>query len=396
MKHTQSVMNTIKQIRLNWNKVFNKRKYFTEIVKDDLDFQKSLSVEEQTLYRKWVELRKDVKFNFNVDTLKDNIWSPTDINDMELTINEVKNLQPYVDICKTSKDSTLWNVYRRMLSSASYSPNPGRLIRSYVRDRVSGKILGLISLGSDVSSLRVRDEFIGWSKENRFVDKKINHSCIGTTIIPTQPLGYNFLGGKLISVLTTSEEFRKEWYERYGDVLVMVNTTSLYGIHSQYNGIPHFKTLGVSSGKIKLTPTKDVFIKTKRWMNKIGLTIEVKDGTKMISARKQNQLGKMCKELGISVSKYNSGYERGVYSSMMYTNGKEFLCGKINQSELILNERYVNGDEKSINWWKEKCIKRYQKLMEESRIKDETLWYSPISKMDWNECKQTYLSDIGR
>ena len=389
-------MSTMKKIRLNWNKVFNKRNYFTEIVKDDLDFQKSLSVEEQTLYRKWVELSKDVKFGFSVDTLKDNIWKPTDITNMELTIDEVNNLQPYVEICKTSEDSSLWNVYRRMLSSASYSPNPGRLIRSYVKDRVSGKILGLISLGSDVSSLRVRDEYIGWSKDNRFVDKKINHSCIGTTIIPTQPLGYNFLGGKLISVLTTSEVFRKEWYERYGDILVMVNTTSLYGIQSQYNGIPHFKTLGVSSGKIKLTPTKDVFKRTKKWMDKIGVSIEVKDDTKMISARKQNQLGKMCKELGIKFGKYNSGYERGVYSSMMYTNGKEFLCGKINESELVLNERYVNGDEKSINWWKEKCIKRYKKLMEENRIKDETLWYSPISKMNWNECKETYLSDIGR
>jgi hypothetical protein len=390
-------MNKItKKIRLNWNKVFNKRNYFSEIVKDDLDFQKSLSVEEQTLYRKWVELTKDVRFNFDVDTLKDNIWKPTDIMNMELTINEVNNLQPYVEICKTSEDSSLWNVYRRMLSSASYSPNPGRLIRSYVKDRVSGKILGLISLGSDVSSLRVRDEFVGWSKDNRFLDKKINHSCIGTTIIPTQPLGYNFLGGKLVSVLTTSETFRKEWYDRYGDVLVMVNTTSLYGIQSQYNGIPHFKTLGVSSGKIKLTPTKEVFKQTKKWMDKIGVVTKVKDDTKMISARKQNQLGKMCKELGIKFGKYNSGYERGVYCSMMYTNGKDLLCGNINETQLILNERYVNGDEKSINWWKEKSIKRYKKLMEENRIKDETLWYSPITKMNWKECKETYLSDIGR
>jgi hypothetical protein len=110
-------MNTMKKIRLNWNRVFNKRNYFTEIVKDDLNFQKSLSVEEQTLYRKWVELSKDVKFSFNVDTLKDNIWSPTDISNMELTISEVKNLEPYVDICRTSEESTLWNVYRRMLSS---------------------------------------------------------------------------------------------------------------------------------------------------------------------------------------------------------------------------------------------------------------------------------------
>ena len=388
--------NITKKIRLNWNKVFNKRNYFSEIVKDDLDFQKSLSVEEQTLYRKWVELTKDVRFSFDVDTLKDNIWKPTDIMNMELTINEVNNLQPYVEICKTSEDSSLWNVYRRMLSSASYSPNPGRLIRSYVKDRVSGKILGLISLGSDVSSLRVRDEFVGWSKDNRFLDKKINHSCIGTTIIPTQPLGYNFLGGKLVSVLTTSETFRKEWYDRYGDVLVMVNTTSLYGIQSQYNGIPHFKTLGVSSGKIKLTPTKEVFKQTKKWMDKIGVVTKVKDNTKMISARKQNQLGKMCKELGIKFGKYNSGYERGVYCSMMYTNGKDLLCGNINETQLILNERYVNGDEKSINWWKEKSIKRYKKLMEENRIKDETLWYSPITKMDWKQCKETYLSDIGR
>ena len=388
--------NITKKIRLNWNKVFNKRNYFSEIVKDDLDFQKSLSVEEQTLYRKWVELTKDVRFSFDVDTLKDNIWKPTDIMNMELTINEVNNLQPYVEICKTSEDSSLWNVYRRMLSSASYSPNPGRLIRSYVKDRVSGKILGLISLGSDVSSLRVRDEFVGWSKDNRFLDKKINHSCIGTTIIPTQPLGYNFLGGKLVSVLTTSETFRKEWYDRYGDVLVMVNTTSLYGIQSQYNGIPHFKTLGVSSGTIKLTPTKEVFKQTKKWMDKIGVVTKVKDNTKMISARKQNQLGKMCKELGIKFGKYNSGYERGVYCSMMYTNGKDLLCGNINETQLILNERYVNGDEKSINWWKEKSIKRYKKLMEENRIKDETLWYSPITKMDWKQCKETYLSDIGR
>ena len=116
------------------------------------------------------------------------------------------------------------------------------------------RCFGVISLGSDVTSLGVRDTYIGWTKENKFQDGKLNHTTIGTSIIATQPLGYNFLGGKLVSALTTSPTFRDLWKEKYGQTLIAVGTTSLYGIHSQYNGIPHFKTLGESAGKVGTKP----------------------------------------------------------------------------------------------------------------------------------------------
>ena len=30
----------------------------------------------------------------------------------------------------------------------------------------------------------------------------INHTCIGSTIVPIQPLGYNLVGGKLLAFMS--------------------------------------------------------------------------------------------------------------------------------------------------------------------------------------------------
>ena len=56
------------------------------------------------------------------------------------------------------------------------------------------------------------------------------------------------LGGKLITSMTTSSNVREQWKKDYDDLLVGITTTSLYGIHSQYNGIPLWKT-GESNGR---------------------------------------------------------------------------------------------------------------------------------------------------
>ena len=140
-----------------------------------------------------------------------------------------------------------------------FQANPGRNVKCYVKDRTSGKILGQICLGSDITALGVRDQYIGWTKEDKFKGGKLNNTSIATTIVSTQPFGYNFLGGKLIAALATSPEVREYWKKKYNNVLVGLGTTSLYGIHSQYNGIPHFKTLGESKGKISTKPDDSVY-----------------------------------------------------------------------------------------------------------------------------------------
>jgi Domain of unknown function (DUF4338) len=377
---------------------------------DNLDFLFAMSVEEQTLYKKWLEWNQDMRASYAslpaLHSQYDKIWKPKDIFDKEKTIKEIEELQPYVQIVEDEDESTKWTYMRKLISSMEFTPNPGRNVKGYVKDRVSGKVLGVISLGSDVTSLGVRDEYIGWTKEDKFEKGKLNYTAIGTSIIATQPLGYNFLGGKLVSALTTSPTFRDYWKKKYNNTLIAVGTTSLYGIHSQYNGIPHFKTLGESKGKISIKPDDSVYEPWHQWLKQNRadwyaeeITEERYDEQQRrgpVSGIKQKILTQIFKECGIKPQDYHHGFKRGVYFAMMYENGNEFLCDKIGEDKLILKEKFIEGDEYTIRWWKRQCVKRYTKLHDEGRIKDETLFYADAIGLTWEQMKEKYLGDVGR
>ena len=44
------------------------------------------------------------------------------------------------------------------------------------------------------------------------------HAVMGFVIVPSQPFGYNFLGGKLIATMVNSKVVRDEWKKIYGYV----------------------------------------------------------------------------------------------------------------------------------------------------------------------------------
>jgi hypothetical protein len=214
---------------------------------DNMEYLNSMTVEEQTLYKKWVELQEpsSIREKSNFSKYYDWQWRPTDIYNKEQTIKEIEELEPYVQIVDSaSNDSTKWTYIRRMIHTMSWVANPGRNAKLFVIDKKSGKLLGQSSLASDVTSLGVRDKYIGWTKDDKFVKGKLNHTSIASTIVCTQPLGYNFLGGKLIAMMITLPEVRDYWKKKYGQTLIAVGTTSLYGIHSQYNGICEFGASG--------------------------------------------------------------------------------------------------------------------------------------------------------
>ena len=370
----------------------------------NLDLLHGMSVEESTLYKKWSEFNDDLHTSMKrlpvLQSYFDTIWTPTDIMDKDLTISEILSLQPYVEL---TDDAVRWTDIRKLISSMEFTANPGRNVKAFVKDRVSGKLLGVISLGSDVTSLGVRDKFIGWSKDNKFKDGKLNNTAIGTSIVPTQPLGFNFLGGKLIAALTTSPIFRSEWETKYNNILVAVGTTSLYGASSQYNGIPHFKTLGESAGKVNIKPDDYYYNMFHQWLKethsewyKKNIDDASLDKSGPVSGVKQKIIGKIFKECGIKNDTYHHGFKRGVYFAPMYENGNQYLCSKIEVKDLVMKPKFVEGDDYTIRWWKDKAIKRYTTLHTENRLKDETLFYSNIIGMQWEDCKTKYLKDIGR
>ena len=382
-------------------------------LKENMDYLMTMSVQEQTLYKKWVELQEPsmIQAKDQIASYYDSQWKPTDINNKELTIKEIESLDPYVEIVDDPKESTKWAAVRRMIHTMDFTANPGRNVKINVKDRVSGKLLGQISLASDVTAMGVRDNFIGWTKDNKFVDGKLNNTTIASTIVCTQPLGYNFLGGKLIAMMTTTPEVRAYWKSKYDNVLIAVGTTSLYGIHSQYNGIPLFKTLGESAGKISLKPDDKFYDPWHQWIkeNKTDWYLEnitrerARNGANMgyeangpVSGIKQKILGQIFKECGIKATEYHHGFKRGVYMAMMYENGCEYLRNEITEDKLILKDKFKQGTEYINKWWKKHAISRYTKLHDEGRIKPEHLFYIDAIGISWEEMKAKYLSEVGR
>lgn len=373
---------------------------------ENMDYLSSMPVEEQTLYKKWQEWNYDLatsmKRKAGLALHYDALWMPKDIQNKEQTIKEIEDLEPYVEIVDDSKESTRWTEIRKLIHTMSFDANPGRNVKIYIKDRVSGKILGMISLASDVTSLGVRDKYIGWTQDNKYKDGKLNHTTIASTIVCTQPLGYNFLGGKLIACMATSEVVRKHWKEKYGQTLIAVGTTSLYGIHSQYNGIPHFKTLGESAGKVATKPDDSVYEPWHHWIKEnkseeYAIQTAEKEGVDgPATGVKQKVINMIFKEVGIKASHYQHGFKRGVYFAQMYENGNEFLRNEITEDQLIMKDKFVDSDEYTMKWWKPKAIKRYEKLYEEGRIKPESLFYLDIIGMSWEDCKEKYLKEVGR
>ena len=363
----------------------------------NLDLLKSMSVQEQTLYKKWQEFNKN-EYNMrnkvtNFPKYYNRLWKPTDITNKELTIKEIESIEPEV-VFVPSDDASNWTMYRMLIHTMDWSANPGRNQKCFIRDKVTDKILGLVSLGSDVTSIKVRDDYIGWSKDNKFVDHKLNNTAIASTIVCTQPIGFNFLGGKLIAALTTSSAIRNKWYEQYNDILIGVTTTSLYGVHSQYNGIPHWKTLGESAGKIAIKPDDDVYFVWANWLKENYR--EEFDKAQSQTGPKQNTINRIFKHLGIKGKDYEHGFHRGVFFANMYDNGLEYLRNEIEDKDLRMKPKFENDIDYIMNWWKPKAIRRYVKLYDNHKLKPEVLFYGDIVGKTWEETKKQYIGEVGR
>lgn len=371
----------------------------------NMDKLKAMSVEESVFYKKWMEIKNYRSFMPKSEEVKAKIWRPSDINDKDRTLAEIKFLKPrifYVEPTnKTHMDD--WLMIRIFCHTMAYEQTPGRFIRFLIIDDNSSKYLGAISISNDVMALTCRDSYIGWTSQNRIVDKRLIHSAIGSCIMGTQPFGYNFLGGKLAATLVLSQYVRDTWKRVVGKTLVGMTTTSLYGPNSMYCGIPYWHGCGCSAGKISIKPDDNMYsswheyIKKNRTEEYERKTIKKDAKNGPVTGVKQRILEIIFRELGISASKYNHGFERGVYYACFYDQTRDFLCGKmVDESKLTLTNRFKADSSGMIEWWREKALKRYAKLHDENRLKPEILYYNKMADMSYSAAKKAYFGEVGR
>lgn len=370
-----------------------------------MDTLKTMSVEESVFYKKWMEIKNYRDFMPKSEEVKAKVWRPSGLGDKNKTLREIQELKPRIFYVEPTNKIHMddWLMLRVFCHTMAYEQTPGRFIRFLVVDDNSGMYLGAASISNDVMALTCRDNYLGWTSENRIKDKLLIHSAIGSCIMGTQPFGYNFLGGKLVASLILSKYVRDVWKSVVGKTLVGMTTTSLYGPNSMYCGIPYWHGCGCSAGKISIKPDDKfydawhAYIKEHRTEEYIRKTVKENSDSGPVTGIKQRILEIIFRELGISASKYNHGFERGVYYSCFYDNTKEFLSHKItDESLLVLSKKFEKDSTGMIDWWRDKALKRYSKLYDENRTKGDILYYNKMIDMTYNQAKKAYFSEVGR
>jgi len=370
----------------------------------NIDFLKAMTVEEATFYKKYEEVQEYRPSISKSALIKAKIWAPTDINNEELTLKELDELNPTIVHVETEAQEFAWLMVRVFCHTMEFSQTPGRFLKFLITDgnEDNPRYLGATSVSSDVITITTRDKYIGWTSENKLIDKKLVHSAIGSCIMSTQPFGYNFLGGKLVACLVTSSVVRDVWKKLYGQTLAGMTTTSLYGSYSMYNSLKWWHKCGSSTGKIPIKPDDTVY---KIWHDWIKENRSVEYDKKMtqkenvsgpVTGAKQRVISMIFQTLNIKTQDYVHGYERGVYYSPFYNNTKEYLCGKITDDQLVMKQLFVDDKKAIFDWWKPKAKDRYLKLKTEGNLKTDTLFYNKMIGMSYTDAKNNFFNEVGR
>jgi len=387
------------------------------VIRDLTDVSK-MSVEEYTLFQKWCEVREkypshevstlfgmekqliNIEDEMFIKGIKDNIWVPKNEDDY-------LNLQPELIYTKDSEISEKWNCIRTFISTMKNNSNIGRNLNYLAIDRKTGKYLGVMCISSDFLDLTPRDQYIGWEREKKTQGHMINYTAIGSTIVPLQPLGYNYVGGKLLALLCLSDEVQYQWKKQYGDLLVGVTTTSLYGKKkmgglSQYDNLKHWKKMGYSSGSVSYEATKPTVDMIRSWLKKNHTRkwfewymAKKPSGQPYKRDHKNRSYNFTYSKLQIPKELIRSEHARGIYFSPLYNNTNEFLRGEITEDKLV--KSFDTSYEYLTDLWKNKyASKRIRSLKEQNRVSTERLFYDDLTLLSWEETKDKYLSQVGR
>jgi hypothetical protein len=384
----------------------------------DLSYVSQMSVGEYILYQKHEEVKNKYPtiirstlfgeeqqlINLDqvkvVEEMKRNIWRPEHVDDY-------LKLKPKLILTNKPGLPEKWNAIRTFTSTMKNSSNIGRNLNYLVVDEVTGKYLGVICISSDFLDLTPRDQWIGWEREKKTQGHMINYTGIGSTIVPTQPLGYNYVGGKLLALLCLSDTVQNDWKESYGDVLAGVTTTSLFGKTkqgglSQYDNLKHWKKMGYTSGTVAYQASKQTQYMLRDWLHKHH-TYRYFEWYGAVKATGQpykrdhrnRSFHWTYQKLKIDKSLTHSEHARGIYFSPLYNNTREFLRGEIDETKL--EKSFDTSMDYIVNLWKEKYAnKRIKSLIKNDRVSDETLYYDDLIYLDWDETKEKYLSEVGR
>jgi hypothetical protein len=303
---------------------------------------------------------------------EDEIFSNFDVhpNDMSFSIHVVDT---------SSKPKTKYNqdLYSEILNDTASNPIeeaiPGRTIKWIVTEDTTSKIVGVVRFGSPTINSKPRNEYF----DEVLPLSKINHEFVmGFNIVPVQPFGYNYLGGKLLALLSSSNELKRQFDMKYGTNLQYFETTSLYGTTkgvSMYDGLkPYIRHIGDTESNFLPLFHDDYFRKMFWWFNN-----NANNGERLISADKSSKKLKIqTKMISIIMNSLQDDQKKIEFKNCIdraksLTEKKRYYISKFGYEK-----------EEVISWWKRKASKRYEKLKSENKLRTELELWKPGVDME--------------
>ena len=282
--------------------------------------------------------------------------------------------------------------YKTMLGAVSSHNNeaniPGRELRWMVYEKNTKKLIGFIRFGSPTINSKPRNIWLGKPANLSLMNR---HTAMGFVIVPSQPFGYNYLGGKLLALMCVSHYAREQVSKVFEKDIALFETTSLYGSTtsaSQYDGLkPFIRYKGLTDSKFLPLLHREKFHELHNafteWNDNQPLTEnrasskKMKRQTKMISIirnslQDKDKLNKFNSVIQMAFSLTQQ--KRAYISDYGYGNVREVINGE--QDKLVRGQNWDKFYlENIIEWWKKKAGKRYDKLKAEGRFRSNVeLW----------------------
>ena len=282
--------------------------------------------------------------------------------------------------------------YKNLLAAVSSHNNesniPGRELRWMVYEKRTEKIIGFIRFGSPTINSKPRNLWLGQPANLSLLNR---HTAMGFVIVPSQPFGYNFLGGKLLALLCVSHFARETLNKVFEKDIALFETTSLYGSTtsaSQYDGLkPFFRYKGLTESKFLPLLHDRVFHKLHDHFTLLNNNTPLTDNK--ASSKKMKRQAKMIASIKKSLKDqdklqhFNSVIEmafsltqkkRFYISDYGYGNVREVIRG--DQDKLVRGQNWDKFYlDNIISWWKRKATKRYETLKRDGRFRDKVeLW----------------------
>ena len=326
--------------------------------------------------------------------LEDDLFSDFDMHPQDMNFSIVQ------------MQSKTFDTLLEMTASFSPDENPGKNSKYIIKETNTNKVVGFIRFGSPVINAKPRNDWlrdagglqdVGMlsSTTTPSLETWNNRVIMGFIIVPTQPFGYNYLGGKLMAAICCSSDIRRMLNKKYDTEFCLFETTSLYGNikgGSMYDGMrPYLRYKGDTQSKFLLTLGEEIYPELRDWFT------EKNGGEELIhkgaSSRKLKMQTKMVNIIKSSLAKHDkTAYDlftnkmqiatevttqkRFYMSEYGFSNVRNVLMGK--ENKLIKADNYDRFElENIIGWWKKNATKRYNNIVADGRLRKELeVWNS--------------------